>query len=263
MSSILQFPHDLRDKVNKGAHHISFEIIGTELKEDANRIHLYVPQGFSMQDGAQFGTVDLGVISALKAESETGTEEQKKKESLAIAALVASNAGGAAENVVKANNLESGVASNNFTTATFDGMNIRNYTFTFNLVASSAEESDTLRKIEHTFRKYMYPKKVLAFALEYPPLFRVRFMQGKKQNKFMPLLFDSYLTGLTTQFNNNGNMYHKDGSPTDLSIQLEFQEQRQLMRDDLYEAEDVPIQDIVQRTEFPPSKDIFSSKGDG
>lgn len=255
MSSIIQFPSTLRADVDKGGHHCSFEIIGKATDTDVHKIHLFVPQGFSLGDGASYGTLNLGVIKGIEEltkKSDTNkTADQKEMEGIGIGATLMKSLGidqvGAADKAL----LDKGVALNNQTTATFDGMNIRTYSMEFSLVASSAEEAKTAQVIEHTFRKYMYPKLINQAFIEYPPKFRIKFMTGKERNNHMPLLLDSYLVGLTVSYNNNANMFHTDGSPTDLTVALEFQEERQMTRGDLYDLEDVAPAMIKQRFTTP------------
>lgn len=273
MSSIIAFPHTLGEEVTKGGHHVSFEIIGKEFDSDIFKMHLYVPSGVSMGDGANFGNIDLGVINAavgpdgmIKRDEKGQTTNITELEGQAIGTALLGKLGlGDSLNAMAASNVKSGVALNNESTLAYEGSNIRQFDMQFLLVASNAKEAETMRIIEHTFRKYMYAKKEGLFALKYPPLFRIKFMVGKKVNKFMPFMYDSYLTGMTATYNNNGNMYHKDGSPTDVQINLSFQEQRQLTRGDLYhvtgdagspqEQSERPPTRTQQKFQYPNAKD--------
>ncbi len=265
MSSIIVFPSTLGESVTKGGNHVSFEIIGSEFDTDVFKIHLYIPSGFALGDGANFGSIDLGVINA--AESMIKKDDKGKNsnvgelEATAIGSALLNKMGiGGDLNAAGAAAVKAGVAVNPQTTLTYEGANIRQFELSFQLVASSAKEAETIRVIEHTFRKYMYAKREGDFALKYPPLFRVKFMKGKKVNKFLPFLFDSYLTGLNVTYNSDGNMYHKDGAPTDVTLSLSFQEQRQLTRDDLYhvpekgESEKPPGQ-VQQKFDYPNTKE--------
>ena len=158
-----------------------------------------------------------------------------------------------------ASTVKAGVALNNQSTLTYEGASIRTFELNFNLVASNSKEAETIRVIEHTFRKYMYAKREGEFALKYPPLFRIKFMKGKKVNEYMPFIFDSYLTGMNASYNNNANMFHKDGAPTDITIGLSFQEQRQLTRNDLYHVpgeggSERPPSKVQQNFDYPKSK---------
>ena len=255
MSSILAFPSTLGESVTKGGNHVSFEIIGKDSAIDVNKIHLYIPTGFALGDGANFGNIDLGVINA--AESMIKKDDKGKNsnvgelEATAIGSALLNKLGiGGDLNAAGAAAAKAGVAINPQTTLTYEGSNIRQFELSFQLVASSAKEAETIRVIEHTFRKYMYAKREGDFALKYPPLFRVKFMKGKKVNKFLPFLIDSYLTSMNATYNSDGNMYHKDGAPTDVTISLSFQEQKQLTRDDLYEDGS----SLNQRFDYPESK---------
>lgn len=255
MSSILAFPSTLGESVTKGGNHVSFEIIGKDSAIDVNKIHLYIPTGFALGDGANFGNIDLGVINA--AESMIKKDDKGKNsnvgelEATAIGSALLNKLGiGGDLNAAGAAAAKAGVAINPQTTLTYEGSNIRQFELSFQLVASSAKEAETIRIIEHTFRKYMYAKREGDFALKYPPLFRVKFMKGKKVNKFLPFLIDSYLTSMNATYNSDGNMYHKDGAPTDVTISLSFQEQKQLTRDDLYEDGS----SLNQRFDYPESK---------
>jgi hypothetical protein len=264
MSSIIAFPSTLGDSVTKGGNHVSFEIIGSEFNTDVFKIHLFIPSGFALGDGANFGSIDLGVINA--AESMIKKDDKGKNsnigelEATAIGSALLQKLGvGSDLNAGAAAAAKAGVAINPQTTLTYEGANIRQFELSFQLVASSAKEAETIRVIEHTFRKYMYAKKEGDFALKYPPLFRVKFMKGKKVNKFLPFLFDSYLTGLNVTYNSDGNMYHKDGAPTDVTIGLSFQEQRQLTRDDLYHVpgeneQEKPPGTVQQKFDYPGAK---------
>jgi hypothetical protein len=247
---ILTFPKTLAADVTQGGAHVSFEIIGKGVEVSAHKIHLYIPQGFALGDGANFGNIDLGVINAIQknmAAGESGkSADVQDAEALAIGKAVIDKLGVDDSINAAAKTLEQkGIALNNQATLTFEGSTIRTFDLAFTMVANSAREARMIREIEHTFRKFMYAKKEGDFALRYPALFRIKFMKGKAVNPYMPKLFDSYLTGMNATYNNNGNMFHKDGAPTDLTISLSFQEQRQLTRDDLYREGKDPRQDFT------------------
>ncbi len=269
MSSIIAFPETLASEIDKGGDHVSFEIIGKGFDTDVFKIHLYVPAGISTGDGANFGNVNLGVIEGMGEKIAAGANaaanssgaldtavntlgavvNTTKLEGIGITSAILQKMG-VADDSAKALGLKAGVAFNNRTALTYEGSNIRQFQLSFQLVASSRPEAETIRKIEHTFRKYMYAKREGTFALTYPALFRIKFMKGKNLNEYMPFIFDSYLTGMTASYNNNANMFHDDGAPTDINIQLSFQEQRQLTRDDLYNDEN----GAQQSFSYPKSK---------
>ena len=128
---------------------------------------------------------------------------------------------------------------NPYTTQNFDGVTVRSFAFNFKLIPTSAEEAKDIHRIENQFRKYMYPKDRGAGSLEYPPTFRIRFMVGERENKYLPRILQCYLTNMTASVNATGNAFHKNddlgASPTELDLNLTFQEVRAITRDDLYE----------------------------
>ena len=258
MANTIAFPSTLRKDIDDGvANHVSFQIIGAGLDEDLFKIHMYIPQGFQLGDSANFGSIDLGVINATKSLITDKKEEKGESdtENIAIGTAVLKqlnlDVGGASDAVMR----DQGVALNNQTTLTFEGSSIRTFSFQFKMIASSQQEARIAKTIEHTFRKYMYAKKEGDFALKYPPIFRIKFLKGDQINKQLPKLFDSYLTGLTSSYNTEGgNMYHADGSPSDIELQLEFQEQRQLTREDLYDLENVEPAKIEQDFTYPDQR---------
>jgi len=246
MSSIIAFPDSLRSSIKKNSgNHLSFEIKdGIDPKQNT-KIHLYIPSGFSLGDGANFSNVDLGVISGLERLNnarKNAAEGASQADVVATmgegqaigAALMKALSIGNQFNAGQAAQIKTGVTLNPATTLAYDGSALRQFELNFRLIAESAKEAETIRLIEHTFRKAMYAKLEGSIALKYPPLFKIKFMKGKEPNKFLPFLYDSYLTGLNATYNSDSNMYHADGAPTDVTLSLSFQEQKQLTQDDLY-----------------------------
>ena len=110
--------------------------------------------------------------------------------------------------------------------------------FSFKLIAESEEDSDAAKAIERTFRKFLYPKRAGSIALAYPPLFEISFYKGEVINQYMPNIKPCYLTSLESTFNETANTFHSDGSPIEVNLSLGFQEERALLRDDLYANDD-------------------------
>lgn len=268
MANTIAFPSTLRKDIDDGtANHVSFQIIGDGLDSNLFKIHLYIPPNFSLGDSANFGSIDLGMINAV-TERDTLRKQAKEEgkneadiEAIGIGAMILKSVGvdqfGAADAAMQ----KAGVAVNNATTLTYEGSSIRTFTLAFTLVTESAEEAQVVRVIENTFRKYMYAKKEGEYILKYPPVFRIKFMKGTEVNEFLPHLFDSYLTGMTVSYNESSNIFHADGSPVDTSIELSFQEQRQLTRDDLYSVDDVAPGDISPNRTYPPQKSSVTTAG--
>lgn len=267
MANTIAFPSTLRKDIDDGiANHVSFQIIGNGLDSDLFKIHLYIPPNFSLGDSANFGSIDLGMINAVtkiedNTNKETGATNDADLEAIGIGAAIVKAIGADQFGAADATLQQQGIAVNNATTLTYEGSAIRTFSLGFTLVTESADEAKVVKTIENTFRKYMYAKKEGEYILKYPPVFRIKFMKGTEVNEFLPHLFDSYLTGMTVGYNSQSNIFHADGSPVDTTIELSFQEQRQLTREDLYSIDDVSPGEIVPNRTYPPQKGSVSTAG--
>ena len=267
----IAFPHSLRDDIASGiANHISFQLIGEGLDENIFKIHLYMPTSLNIKDGANFGSLQLGTLNEAQRliKGDTGLDEEEtetKIEALGLGAKVLQGLGIDQFGVTDKALLDAGVASNEGTTVTFEGAQVRQFDFQFKMAAESAEESRTMRIIEHFFRKYMYAEKKNEAFLKYPPVFRIKFMKGGEINKNLPRIFDCYLQGVGVTYNEQGNMFFANGAPTDMTLDLSFQEQKQLTRGDLYNMDNVDPNDITQNITYPEAKTESKQtpKGDG
>ena len=248
--SIITFPNDLREKIddaNDPYPHVEFSI--TSEDNEFHKIHMFIPLAVSTSDGITYSSVNLGMAGAVAqtkfasqlAGQSSGLQGQK---SLGVSDFIANTtkgikaAGGGAGTAATIFELKSGLVVNPYTTQNFDGVTIRSFAFNFKLIPTSAQESKDIHRIENQFRKYMYPKNAGTGALKYPPTFRIRFMTGTKLNQYMPRIIQCYLTNMVATANSTGNAFFKNDDlgapPTELDLNLTFQEVRAITRDDLY-----------------------------
>jgi len=246
MSQILTFPRSLRSSADDNMPHISFSLTGRHIPvggTEIERVHLFVPENFSVKDGASFSGLDLGMVNAAnivkankalgdKAVESTDLFTKTDKAVMGLKAIegLTGDAGGLSGKAA----MDKGVAFNPQTALAFEGVALRDFEFSFKLVPESKEEAEDSRKIENWFRKYLYPDSGGAFTLKYPPKFKIQFFKGEEENKYMPMIHDCYLAGVSVDFNPEGNSYFIDGQPTSISMSLSFSEAKQLTRHDLY-----------------------------
>jgi hypothetical protein len=276
MASILTFPRTLRSAADDKMPHIGFSLTGKN-KPDAteiDRVHLFIPSGFSVKDGASFQGLELGTINAMKQVADT----VKKGESVDSSDIFSGTdatvmgmkaieglTGGAGGTSAKAA-MEQGVAFNPQTALAFDGVELRTFSFAFKLVPESKEEAEDARRIENFFRKYLYPEAVGSFSLKYPPKFKIQFFVGEEENTYMPMIHDCYLSGVQANFNPDGNSFYIDGQPTAIELSLEFSEAKQLTRNDLYiksTGDSDPEYDYTRPGSFPNESSAGKSGGQG
>ena len=237
MTKIYVYPETLRAKASSGAGypHVAFEFVKRALPDNA-KIHLYLPPGFSVPDSASYGNVDLGTIGA---SGDGGKLTKGETEDIATFGVgkFASNFG--ADAIFTKEKINDGIALNPNTVLQFDNVSVRSFEFTFKLVSSSVKEAEQALLIENMFRSSLYPelKSSKGLFLEYPPTFKIKFYHGDKQNTYMPLILESYLASMTTTYNAGSNMYHADGSPTEVDLSLTFTETKAITREQLYNRE--------------------------
>tara|TARA_B100000575_G_scaffold294348_1_gene309689 strand:- start:2486 stop:3547 length:1062 start_codon:yes stop_codon:yes gene_type:complete len=243
-----EFPEDLRSNADIGAPFIMFSVQASN--EKSVNISLYQPPGISISDGANYTGFDVGRLKgAIGIAKNLAAGEGITDADIFSLGVLAKDKFSGSENVDKITSaaaISAGVASNPYTRTAYESTNVRNFSFSFKLIAQSQAESEVIRKIERTFRKFLYPKRSGAIALSYPPLFNIRFFAPSTKtdkdggnivglNKYMPVIKPSYLTSLETTFNAGANTFHEGTfAPVEVDLNLSFQEERVLVRQDLY-----------------------------
>jgi len=241
VSKIIAFPRSLRAKADDKMPHVCFSLTGKaseDITSELERIHLYIPAGFQVQDGANFNSLELGAVRAAqkisssdkKAADVFSNDADKAVMALKAIESVSGDAGGA----TAAAAMDQGVAFNPQTALAFESVNMRTFGFSFTLVPESADEAEDARRIDNFFRKYMYPETVTGFSLKYPPKFKIQFFIGEKENPYMPMVHDCYLSGVDSTYNPDSNAFFIDGQPTAITLALSFSETKQLTRTDLF-----------------------------
>ena len=256
--SIHVFPEELRANAEAGSSYVSFQFIKKNDPNTLGTVYLYLPPGFTLGDSASFGNLDLGVIGGLGSKnnkSEQLTQGDRDDIATFAAAKGASNFG--AEAIFAKEKIEQGTALNPNTVLQFDNVGVRSFNFSFKMVAESAAEANNALQIENLFRFALYPelKGNKGLFLEYPYIVKVKFHYGSSQNSYMPKLQECYITGLNVTYNASSNMYHADGSPTEIDLELSLQETKAMTKNDLF---DIAVRD--ESTTVGQAKDAIIKK---
>ena len=241
------FPSALRSLVDDGHPCMQFTILQKDGPFPTD-IFLYQPLGIVVSDGATYTNLDMGILGAGLSIA-AGSKGQFTEADAVAAGLLSKEAvsGITGLDISKGGTigaLKKGVAANPYTRVAFEGTEVRTFEFNFKLVPESEEETEIAKKIERTFRKFLYPKRAGSIALSYPPLFKIKFFVNGKESPYMPKIKPAYLTSLGTTFNESTNaMFQGTGAPIEISLALAFQEERQLVRQDLY-PDDADIEEV-------------------
>jgi len=244
-----------KDLPNTGQPNITF-LARDKSGSSSHVVTIYAPPSITVSDGAGYGNFDLGVIGStinntlggddklfnensaidqIRAAAEAAKISNKATLGALELAAIGSATGSSIANKISGVALnKQRIAINPNTVLQFTGPDLRSFGFSFTLVSTNTEQSDQIKEIVDGFRERMYPEKSGGdFVLEYPDTFAILFNLGPKS--FVPNFAESYLTSMSTTYNSSGNSYHEDGTPTDVTIQLQFSEFRALSRNDVKE----------------------------
>jgi len=218
-------------------------------------VSLYMPQSIPFNDGVAYQNVELGAIgagivnslnsgknlaqAAVSAVQQTtsglidGLVENVNSSAGSLAALkVASKVNTTAANAVSS---ATRVSLNPNSRTMFNSVPMRNFAFSFKLIPNNPKEVARIKSIIKKFRTAMYPEEIgfdqVAIGYKFPDPFEIKMLYRDKDvfTKILP----SYLTNVTTTYNNAGQGFYKDGGFTDVEVTLSFTETRPLNREDI------------------------------
>ena len=230
----------------------------TKSYDFANAVTLYLPQGINIGDGVEYERFDFGTIGTLMSQAVAsgntipkalmdaainegsnaidmlkGSFAGMSKEIAALAAVrVAQRVPGGTVGAVARS--ASGVTTNPNTKTLFKAVNLRTFTFSFKMIASSSAEAREIDSIVNHFRREMYPDLIQIDNLPLGYVFPKRFKIDITYNGYkVPIKFlESNLLSMNTTYNPSSMGYHEDGMPSEIDMTLTFGEPRTLSKSD-------------------------------
>tara|TARA_R110000803_G_scaffold97888_5_gene166001 strand:- start:3144 stop:4211 length:1068 start_codon:yes stop_codon:yes gene_type:complete len=126
----------------------------------------------------------------------------------------------------------------------FRGVQVRQFAFQFKFIAKNSKEAKEIKDIIKRFRFYAYPESIgfqgsgqeISVGFKYPHPFEIRasYMDAEgKSTPIGPLMKDSYLTSITTNYNPSTMAFHQDGEPVEIDLSLNFTEETTLNKKDI------------------------------
>ena len=236
-----------------------------------DRIQLYLPISFQVNDAFQYDNAALGAIggaiaNVLQGNSASGTVGGALANALGAGAAslkdfffggaytgeagrIAAAVGAGAINfaslgmgagVADAIQLTARVTINPNLRTKFNGVAIREFAFQFKFIPKSERESVAVKKIIKFFRYHAYPDEIpgggqFPVALEYPNLFKIKLKSqvgGRFRNVGTPIKY-CYLRNISTVYNPTSPVLHPDGAPNEIDLNLSFTEYKTLSRQDI------------------------------
>ena len=124
----------------------------------------------------------------------------------------------------------------------FKSVQLREFTFTFKLIANSQREANEIENIIKFFRASMYPDTInfdpdglnIPIGYEFPDKFQIEMRYNGQQAGIR--ILNSVLRGVQTNYNPQSMVWHKDGKATEIDVSLNFGEERTLNRNDIFEG---------------------------
>ena len=122
--------------------------------------------------------------------------------------------------------LQTGMVRNPHMTTLFDGVNLREFTFTWKLSPKSSKEADELATMINDIKRYMHPELAYnGFAFNYPYLAEVQFLGGSKSNNTLPVVGKSFIAAMGVNNLTSGvAAFYTDGRPVTVELTLQFNE---------------------------------------
>jgi len=218
------------------------------------------PAGISISDSATYNSIDLGALGGAAGDIVNSAKQGAAGGEGIIGSTVGAIKGGGkavgrqmgsvGEVAANAGQMAAGTMGqgdkvaflrkkimNPNTNTSFDGNPIRSFSFGFKMIARSQAEAKAMQRICTLFQKYVYADSngnTQNLTLRYPPVWRIRFLNGQKnENTYLPKIYSCYLTGCSATYNSTSSTFHADGSPLEVDVAITYQETRALTRHDI------------------------------
>lgn len=139
-----------------------------------------------------------------------------------------SAAGDAGEGVGNLVRGASRVASNPNQRTLFEQVGMRDFSFTFKMIANNEKESQEIKNIVQFFREELYPEPIttssgVQLAYEFPNMFDIEIKNFVGEAP-APKIQRCYLLGVQTNYNGTASTMHPDGNFVEVDITLNFKE---------------------------------------
>lgn len=220
---------------------------------------IYIPIGLQYRDGVNYENMDIGGAGA-------GAEAALKGGSGAIKGLIEGGLGtfakgltgsGAADiatlgvvnlaanfgdEIAGATKVAARVTSNPNTRVLFKSVNMREFSFTFKFICTSAREAEEVKEIITFFRSELYPEDIttevggakISIGYRFPNKFRIEVEYDGQEiaHRIKPC----YLRNVDVNYNNTSQSFHSDGNFSEVEMTIGFQETRTLSKKDIGEG---------------------------
>ena len=262
-SGSVQTRGDIKAFEGKSGAYQEIRSARAQFESTGRQVRLYLPQAIQISDGVQVGPIDLGTAGAgteaslnagitnvpdIAMNAFAGTDIASIVDLIRNPNLQSTGARFAAQKAAR--KLDAGVAGavargtqvqvNPNTRSLFRAVNLREFSFTFKMIATSRAEAESIKAIIEFFRKELYPEEIElgvgdvrgSLAYRMPNLFNIRFLY-KNNQQIATKLKPTYLRNFSATYNPSGMGMHDDGNFLETDITMSFVEDTTLSRQDI------------------------------
>jgi hypothetical protein len=245
------------------------KVVDNPPRPDGRQVKLYLPQAIQIADAASYNNTNLGTLGAVAEQallqgggivSAAGQSLYEAGKSvinsfkgsmdtpLGKLAAVRTVEKVGIDGITGAVKSVNRVTVNPNTRALFDSVPLREFSFTFKMIAQSREEAEAIKDIIKYFRTELYPatfgdpKTNVSVGYQFPDLFNIRFAylaastSGRVEKPIATKIKPSYLKSVNTVYNAGSMGMHADGNFTEVDLTLTFIEAKALRRSDIGEG---------------------------
>jgi len=199
-------------------------------KRLAQSIALYMPAQLSVGHTAKYGEAEIGaMVAGLNAgikgikDDDTSVGDLAKSLGNETAKAFAGVIGGVATGAEEAFEISSGTLTNNRTEMKFEGIERRDFSFSFRMLPTSPEEAQTIEDIVTAFRFHSMPEVLGSLAgrtMIVPSTFDIEY----RPNIHLHKISTSVLESVVLQYGGERTQFFTDDQPVETQLTLKFKE---------------------------------------
>jgi len=199
-------------------------------KRLAQSIALYMPAQLSVGHTAKYGEAEMGaMVAGLNAgikgikDDDTSVGDLAKSLGNETAKAFAGVIGGVATGAQEAFEIASGTLTNNRTEMKFEGIERRDFSFSFRMLPTSPEEAQTIEDIVTAFRFHSMPEVLGSLAgrtMIVPSTFDIEY----RPNIHLHKISTSVLESVEVQYGGERTQFFTDDHPVETQLTLKFKE---------------------------------------
>ena len=199
-------------------------------KRLAQSIALYMPAQLSVGHTAKYGEAEMGaMVAGLNAgikgikDDDTSVGDLAKSLGNETAKAFAGVIGGVATGAQEAFEIASGTLTNNRTEMKFEGIERRDFSFSFRMLPTSPEEAQTIEDIVTAFRFHSMPEVLGSLAgrtMIVPSTFDIEY----RPNIHLHKISTSVLESVEVQYGGERTQFFTDDQPVETQLTLKFKE---------------------------------------